>query len=72
MHARTWMLAGTVLLLATGLVLAGDDDMERVDVGAKAPGFRLNDQHGKALSLAEQGEGRWAIVAFYPKSATPG
>ena len=72
MHARTWMLAGTVLLVAAGLVLAGDDDVERIDVGTKAPGFRLNDQHGKALSLAKHGEEAWTIVAFYPKSATPG
>lgn len=72
MYAQRLMLAMTVLILTAGLVLAGDDDVDRVDVGTKAPDFRLNDQHGKALGLAEHGQAHWTIVAFYPKSATPG
>lgn len=69
---RAWMATLLLVLGILGLAFAGDDDMERIDVGAKAPGFRLNDQHGKAVVLAETGKGRWTIVAFYPKSATPG
>jgi cytochrome oxidase Cu insertion factor (SCO1/SenC/PrrC family) len=41
-------------------------------VGAPAPGFRLNDQNGKAVRLADLHEGGWAVVAFYPRAATPG
>ena len=69
---RVWMATWLVLFAAVGLALAGEDDVERIDVGAEAPRFRLNDQHGKAVSLGERGEGRWTIVAFYPKSDTPG
>ena len=68
----TWLAVGTVLFAAVGLAVAGDDEVEKIDVGAEAPDFRLNDQHGKALRLTEHGKGRWTIVAFYPKSDTPG
>ena len=47
----------------------GDDTLK---VGAKAPSFRLNDQHGKAVSLKGVGKDHWVALAFYPKSATPG
>ena len=69
---RAWTVMGIVLFAGLGLVLAGDDDMERIDVGAAAPSFRLNDQHGKAVSLEAHDEGQWTIVAFFPKSLTPG
>jgi len=69
---RVWIPTGIILFVAIGLAFAGEDDVERIDVGVQAPEFRLNDQHGKALSLADHGKGRWAIVAFYPKSDTPG
>ena len=63
-------------LLALAFVGAGlafaEDEVEKIDVGAKAPPFRLNDQHGKAVSLTDFGKGAWTIVAFYPKSDTPG
>lgn len=36
-----------------------------------APDFTLNDQAGKAHSLADY-EGRWLVVYFYPKDDTPG
>ena len=65
------------LLLTLGLTVHhlasadpfGDPDL---DVGAKAPGFRLNDQHGKALKLKDVGKNKWVVLAFYPKSRTPG
>ena len=69
---RVWMATWIVLFAAVGLALAGDEDVERIDVGSEAPGFRLNDQHGKAVSLDAHDEGQWTIVAFYPKSDTPG
>ena len=69
---RVWMATWLVLFAAVGLALAGDGDVERIEEGAEAPRFRLNDQLGKATSLAQAGEARWTIVAFYPKSDTPG
>jgi thioredoxin-dependent peroxiredoxin len=44
---------------------------QRVDVGAMAPSFTLNDQHGQAHHLADY-RGRWVILYFYPKDDTPG
>lgn len=40
-------------------------------VGAGAPEFSLNDQHGAAVRLAEL-RGKWVVVYFYPKDDTPG
>jgi cytochrome oxidase Cu insertion factor (SCO1/SenC/PrrC family) len=40
--------------------------------GSRAPAFRLNDQDGKAVRLADLHAGGWAVVAFYPRAATPG
>ena len=37
----------------------------------KAPDFSLPDQNGKTHTL-EQYKGKWVIVYFYPKDATPG
>jgi peroxiredoxin Q/BCP len=41
------------------------------EVGAKAPGFTLPDQDGRAVSLAEFA-GSWVVLYFYPKDDTPG
>lgn len=42
-----------------------------VTVGEKAPAFRLQDQDGKPVSLA-QFAGRWVVLYFYPRDDTPG
>jgi len=39
--------------------------------GAPAPDFRLQDQHGKWMSLSDQ-KGKWVVLYFYPKDNTPG
>ena len=41
-------------------------------VGDKAPRFTLNDQHGKAVSLADYAGRKNVVVYFYPKDDTPG
>ncbi|HEY7050873.1 MAG TPA: thioredoxin-dependent thiol peroxidase [Mycobacterium sp.] len=43
----------------------------RLEVGDKAPAFRLPDADGKTVSLADY-RGRKLIVYFYPAAATPG
>jgi peroxiredoxin Q/BCP len=40
-------------------------------VGSAAPPFKLQDQHGAWHSLDEY-EGKWLVLYFYPKDATPG
>ncbi len=41
------------------------------EVGAKAPGFTLPDQDGRAVSLSGFA-GTWVVLYFYPKDDTPG
>lgn len=40
-------------------------------VGAEAPGFELQDDHGRATKLASF-RGRRVVLWFYPKASTPG
>jgi peroxiredoxin Q/BCP len=42
-----------------------------IEVGKKAPAFRLPDQDGKTHSLADYA-GEWLVLYFYPKDDTPG
>ncbi|HEU4626048.1 MAG TPA: peroxiredoxin [Steroidobacteraceae bacterium] len=39
--------------------------------GTAAPAFRLPDQNGRLVSLAEQ-RGKWVVLYFYAKDNTPG
>ena len=43
----------------------------QLDVGSKAPEFRLPDQNGAVRSLSEN-LGKWVVLYFYPKDETPG
>ena len=43
----------------------------KIDVGSKAPAFKLRDQDEKKVSLAEL-KGQWVVLYFYPKDDTPG
>src|SRR5256714_12797079 len=45
--------------------------MPLIDPGQKAPGFALNDQHGRTHTLSAYA-GRPVILYFYPKDDTPG
>ena len=45
--------------------------MGQLKVGAKAPAFTLEDQHGKQVKLADY-LGKRVVVYFYPKASTPG
>jgi len=45
--------------------------MAELKVGDKAPGFSLEDQDGKTVSLADL-KGRKLLIYFYPKADTPG
>jgi peroxiredoxin Q/BCP len=62
------------VLFASALVLGGAftaraDDMPAV--GQAAPGFTLNSQEGKPVSLSDY-RGKWVVLYFYPKDMTQG
>jgi len=42
-----------------------------VHVGDPAPTFALPDQHGQTIRLTDL-RGRWVLLWWYPKAATPG
>ena len=42
-----------------------------VEAGKQAPAFRLPDQDGEQVSLAEL-NGQWVVLYFYPRDDTPG
>lgn len=42
-----------------------------LNVGDRAPGFRLPDQDGNEVALEELA-GSWVVLWWYPKASTPG
>lgn len=42
-----------------------------LDIGADAPSFALNDQHGD-LVRSDALRGKWVVLWWYPKASTPG
>lgn len=42
-----------------------------IEVGSKAPSFKLKDQHGKVFDLDKM-KGKKVVIYFYPKDDTPG
>lgn len=45
--------------------------MNLIQIGKKAPAFKLKDQNGKVHTLSEY-VGKWIVLYFYPKDDTPG
>ena len=43
----------------------------KIEVGHKAPAFKLQDQDGTTVSLSDL-KGQWVVLYFYPKDDTPG
>ena len=60
-------LAGGIAVLAA-VLHAGD---KTPAVGTEVPGFTLNSQDGKPVSLHDF-RGKWVVLYFYPKDMTPG
>lgn len=42
-----------------------------LEVGSQAPDFTVPDHDGNQVALASQ-QGRWTLLWWYPKAATPG
>jgi peroxiredoxin Q/BCP len=61
------LLASAVVITAVSVARA--DDMPAV--GQAAPGFTLNSQEGKPVSLSDY-RGKWVVLYFYPKDMTSG
>jgi peroxiredoxin len=40
------------------------------EVGKAAPAFTAEDQSGRSVAFPPKGQ--WAVLAFYPRAATPG
>jgi peroxiredoxin Q/BCP len=63
-------------MVAAGLACAGahaeEEEARDLRVGDEAPAFRLNDEDGRARSLAKLHEEAWVVLAFFPKADTPG
>src|SRR5271154_1572429 len=64
------------LLLALALFMAAYAALHAADqqippVGAAAPAFTLNSQEGTPVSLSDF-KGKWVVLYFYPKDASPG
>ena len=68
---RALTLTPLLLAAALGLRAPAVRAAEPPAVGAPAPAFRLQDQHGAWHSLADY-RGRWVVLYFYPKDGTPG
>ena len=45
--------------------------MKHLKIGDKAPGFTVNDENGKSVSLSDF-VGKRVVIYFYPKDNTPG
>jgi peroxiredoxin Q/BCP len=43
----------------------------QIEVGKRAPAFKLEDQDGSTVSLKDF-KGSWVVLYFYPKDDTPG
>lgn len=73
----TWTATVTAARLAAALAAlalllqAAPARADAPAVGAAGPSFRLQDQAGRWVSLEAQ-RGRWLVLYFYPKDATPG
>lgn len=65
------VLAVIVLLLVVIALRAMQTGKKAPAVGAPAPGFTVNSQEGKPVSLRDF-RGKWVVLYFYPKDFTSG
>lgn len=65
------LMYGLILWLAIWGYRQYQRPSDKVQVGQKAPDFKLPDHQGQLRSLADW-HGQWLILYFYPKDDTPG
>lgn len=56
----------TTVLLSTLTIAKAE-----INIGDKAPPFKVQDQTGKSFNLEDR-KGQWTVLYFYPKAETPG
>ena len=77
-----WASTSTMALPMASTSISGTEGMPQkltacgrttgmVEAGNPAPPFALPDQDGTTVSLADQ-QGKWVVLWWYPKAATPG
>jgi len=72
LHHKEFAMRFFAVLLATSLAFCGVAFAEDGPAdGQAAPGFKLQDQHGKMQELSQY-KGKWVVLYFYPKDDTPG
>jgi len=71
MRRFLFSLCAIALTTASSLLAAADEKPVGPQDGQAAPEFKLQDQHGKWHTLAEN-HGKWLVLYFYPKDFTPG
>jgi peroxiredoxin Q/BCP len=67
-HASTDFFA---LICVIAAATAASSAWSAPTPGTAAPAFRLPDQNGRLISLADQ-RGKWVVLYFYAKDNTPG
>ncbi len=65
------LLAGMAAVVGIGLAWWNVSLAAQPAVGEAAPEFRLQDQNGNWVTLADL-KGQWVALYFYPKADTPG
>ena len=71
MRKPLFFVLAAALLLAVAYVTVHAADEPLPAVGQVAPGFTLPSQDGSQISL-DSFHGKWVVLYFYPKDATPG
>jgi thioredoxin-dependent peroxiredoxin len=71
MRKAVLSIFAAVLVFSIALVRVHAADQTMPAVGQTAPGFTLPSQDGSQISLSSF-KGKWVVLYFYPKDATPG
>ncbi|HWS71976.1 MAG TPA: peroxiredoxin [Thermoanaerobaculia bacterium] len=65
------MIAALLLALAVPFAAIAADAPTQPAAGSAAPSFKLSNQEGSPVSLADY-KGKWVVLYFYPKDFTAG
>jgi len=69
---RTWGIAAAVALAASALAVGAGRAAEGLNVGDKAPDFKLVGTDGHTYTLSHYKGKSWVVIAWYPKALTGG
>lgn len=69
---RVWLLLSVAFCLLAASSLSAASKGEVPKVGSKAPGVALRNVDGKTVKLSQYKGKKNILLAFFPKSFTPG